>query len=41
MRHRTLKGLIRYTSKKPERLNEARGQERFTFTHHKIGRAHV
>lgn len=37
MRHRTVRGLIRYTSNKPERRGEARGQERFTFTHHSDG----
>lgn len=37
MRHRTVRGLIRYTSKKPERLDQPRGQERFTFTHHSDG----
>lgn len=37
MRHTTIKGLIRYTSKKPERLNQPRGQERFTFTRHSDG----
>ena len=37
MRHRIVRGLIRYTSKKPERLDQPRGQERFTFTHHSDG----
>jgi hypothetical protein len=37
MHHRTVSGLIKYTSKKPERLDEVRGQERFTFTHHGDG----
>jgi hypothetical protein len=37
MRHRTVRGLIRYTSKKPERMDQPRGQERFTFTHHEDG----
>lgn len=37
MKHRTITGLIRYTSNKPERLGQERGRERFTFTHHTDG----
>jgi len=32
MKHRTIRGYIRYTSKKPERLDEERGREFFTIT---------
>ena len=32
MSHRTIRGTIRYTSKKPERLNQERGREYFTLT---------
>jgi hypothetical protein len=32
MPYRTLRGMIRYTSKKPERLDEERGREYFTLT---------
>ena len=32
MKHKTIRGYIRYTSKKPERLNEERGREFFTIT---------
>ncbi len=32
MKHRTIRGYIRYTSKKPERLDEERGREFFTLT---------
>ncbi len=38
MKHRTIDGLIRYTSKKPERLDQERGRERFTFTVHTDGK---
>jgi hypothetical protein len=37
MVHRTLKGSIAYTSKKPEMMDKARGYEHFTFTHHGDG----
>lgn len=37
MRHRTVRGQIRYTSKKPELLDQERGREWFTFTHHDDG----
>lgn len=32
MKHRTIRGYIRYTSKKPERMDEERGREFFTLT---------
>ena len=32
MPHRTIRGAIRYTSKKPERLDQERGREYFTLT---------
>jgi len=38
MLHRTVRGRIAYTSKKPERMNQLRGDERFTFTHHTDGK---
>ena len=38
MMHRTVRGRLAYTSKKPERLNQPRGDERFTFTHHTDGK---
>ena len=38
MLHRTVRGTIRYTSKKPEMLDLARGVEHFTFTHHTDGK---
>jgi hypothetical protein len=38
MHHRTISGLISYTSKKPERLDQIRGRERFTYTVHTDGR---
>ncbi len=38
MLHRTIRGTIRYTSKKPERLDQPRGIEHFTFTHHSDGK---
>ena len=37
MRHRTVRGRIRYTSKKPEMLDRERGREWFAFTHHADG----
>ena len=37
MRHRTVRGRIRYTSKKPELLDQERGREWFAFTHHGDG----
>ena len=37
MRHRTISGRIRYTSKKPEMMDQERGREWFTFTHHGDG----
>ncbi|HEY5760644.1 MAG TPA: hypothetical protein VIU34_32685 [Steroidobacter sp.] len=39
MKHRTVSGFIRYTSKKPEQLDKERGREWFTFTHHVDGSA--
>jgi hypothetical protein len=38
MRHRTVRGTILYTSKKPELLDQTRGIEHFTFTHHTDGK---
>jgi hypothetical protein len=38
MRHRTIRGEISYTSKKPERLDQVRGREYFTFTVHADGK---
>lgn len=38
MKHRTVAGTILYTSRKPERLNQARGIEHFRFTHHSDGK---
>lgn len=38
MKHRTILGEIRYTSKKPDRLDQERGRERFAFTHHSDAR---
>ncbi len=38
MKHRTVRGTILYTSKKPERLDQPRGIEHFTFTHHSDGK---
>ncbi len=32
MTHSTIRGVIRYTSKKPDRMNEERGREYFTLT---------
>lgn len=37
MQHRTVSGRIRYTSKKPEILDQERGYETFMFTHHGDG----
>jgi hypothetical protein len=37
MQHRTIEGAILYTSKKPERLDQKRGFERFLFTRHGDG----
>lgn len=37
MRHRTVRGRIRYTSKKPEMMDHERGREWFAFTHHGDG----
>jgi hypothetical protein len=37
MRHRTIRGRIRYTSKKPDLLDQERGREWFAFTHHSDG----
>lgn len=37
MRHRTVRGRIRYTSRKPERMDAERGREWFAFTHHADG----
>ena len=39
MMHRTVRGRIRYTSKKPEMLDAERGREWFSFTHHGDGSA--
>ena len=38
MEHRTIQGRILYTSKKPERFDQKRGHEAFTFTHHTDGK---
>jgi hypothetical protein len=38
VKHRTIRGTIRYTSKKPEMLDQPRGIEHFTFTHHTDGK---
>lgn len=37
MQHRTVRGRIRYTSKKPDMLDKERGREWFAFTHHGDG----
>lgn len=37
MPHRTVRGRIRYTSKKPDMLDQERGREWFAFTHHTDG----
>lgn len=39
MQHRTVSGRIRYTSKKPEMMDQERGREWFAFTHHGDGSA--
>lgn len=39
MAHRTVRGRIRYTSKKPELMDRERGREWFAFTHHSDGSA--
>lgn len=36
-RHRTVSGRIVYTSKKPHMMDQERGREDFTFTHHEDG----
>jgi len=36
--HRTLRGTIRYTSKKPDRMDEERGREYFTINVHSDGK---
>jgi hypothetical protein len=38
MKHRQITGRILYTSKKPEREGQRRGEEWFTFTHHSDGK---
>lgn len=38
MKHRRVSGKVRYTSKKPEFLDQQRGQEWFTFTRHTDGK---
>jgi hypothetical protein len=38
MAHRTIRGRIRYTSKKPELLDQERGRETFVFTRHGDGK---
>jgi hypothetical protein len=38
MLHRTIRGKILYTSKKPEKFGQVRGREDFTFTHHTDGK---
>jgi DNA primase catalytic subunit len=35
--HRSIRGRIRYTSKKPERMDHERGREWFAFTYHGDG----
>lgn len=37
MKHKTIRGYIRYTSKKPERLDQERGREFFTLTRQSDG----
>lgn len=37
MKHRLIEGRINYLSKKPEMLNQARGFETFSFSHHANG----
>lgn len=36
--HRTVRGRIRYTSKKPQMLDQERGRETFLYTRHRDGR---
>src|SRR5204863_468119 len=36
--HRTISGRIRYTSKKPEILDQERGRETFVYTRHSDGK---
>lgn len=38
MQHRTIRGSILYTSRKPERLGQERGREEFTMTRHSDGK---
>ena len=38
MAHRTIRGRLRYTSKKPEMLDQERGRETFVFTRHGDGK---
>lgn len=38
MQHRTIRGTIRYTSRKPERVGQERGREHFTMTRHTDGK---
>lgn len=38
MTHRTIRGAIRYTSKKPDRLDQVRGREDFVCTVHTDGK---
>ncbi len=38
MKHQTIRGRIRYTSKKPERMDEERGRESFIITKHADGK---
>ena len=37
MKHRTIRGAIRYTSNKPERLGQERGREYFSLTQQSDG----
>lgn len=37
MQHRSVRGKIRYTSKKPETVDQERGREWFAFSHHADG----
>lgn len=37
MKHSTIRGRIRYTSKKPDLMDQERGREWFAFTHHGDG----
>lgn len=38
MQHRTIRGHIRYTSRKPDRVGQERGREYFTMTRHTDGK---